>query len=136
MPRRYRRPLSEIRGHLAAGRLSAGHGKALLSAPAGEARIALAARAVREGWSVRRLEGAAANVVAAPAHAPRGETPAQDTSRREAARRDLEKRMGERLGARVRIRPRGNGTHGSIVVDFADLDHFEAILSHLGLSDY
>lgn len=126
----------EIRGHLAAGRLSAGHGKALLSAPSGPARAALADRAVRESWSVRKLEAAAgvAAAVSGKGRAKEGEPPAQESSRREAARRDLEKRLSEKLGARVKILTRG-GTRGSVVIDFADLDHFEAILSHLGLSE-
>ncbi|MEO0629658.1 MAG: ParB/RepB/Spo0J family partition protein, partial [Planctomycetota bacterium] len=45
-----------IRELIAAGKLGAGHGKALLGMPEGDRRLRLAERAANEAWSVRRLE--------------------------------------------------------------------------------
>ena len=54
----------EIIDLLEQGKLAGGHGKALLSAPAGAARVALARKAADEEWSVRATEEAATNLAA------------------------------------------------------------------------
>lgn len=51
---------------LRSGTLSGGHGRALLSLPAGEARIRLAKAAVDGAWSVRRLEEEAKKALKEP----------------------------------------------------------------------
>jgi ParB family chromosome partitioning protein len=128
----------EIRTDIASGRLTAGHGKALLAVPSGPRRVALAQRAAREGWSVRRLEASATSLAGGPVRVERrGETAPEEwpQARREAARRDLERRIEERLGARVRISTDASGLRGRIVVSFADLEHLGSILSKFGLSN-
>jgi ParB family transcriptional regulator, chromosome partitioning protein len=54
-----------IKAMLVDGRLTAGHGRALLAAPAGD-RVRLAERAVRDGLSVRALEKLSGAVKPAP----------------------------------------------------------------------
>lgn len=112
----------EVQGMIERGELSGGHGKALLAAAPGRARIELAARAAAEGWSVRRLEQAAK---------PRGGgTPAPAS--RLASLIDLEKQLGEHLGTKVSIRADRTGKRGRIEIDFYGLDHFDGLMTRLG----
>jgi ParB family chromosome partitioning protein len=84
-----------IKAMLAAGRLSAGHARALLTAPEG-ARVALAQRAVSAGLSVRALERlTAAAGVRTPSSAP-----ARTISPEE---RDFEDRLRARFGTHVML---------------------------------
>jgi ParB family chromosome partitioning protein len=123
-----------VRALLDSGALSAGHGKALLSAPAGEARVNLAKIAAAQGWSVRRLEQAATR----RAEATAGDAPAPNVRISEsalskaAALRDLEKQLGEHLGTNVRIRASAGGKRGSVVIRFYDLDHFDGLMGKMG----
>jgi hypothetical protein len=45
---------------------------------------------------------------------------------------DLEKRLGEHLSSKVRVRTDKSGTRGRLVIEFFDLDHFDGLLSRLG----
>jgi len=119
----------EIRDMLAAGLLGLGHGKALLSAPAGAGRVRLAERAVREGWSVRRLESESSPAGASRASGGSGgggETPAVSP---ETA--DLERRLGAYLGTKVSLRAEKNG-RGSLTIRFFTLDHFDDVMMRIG----
>jgi len=111
---------------LSNGQLTAGHGKALLSAHSSQ-RESLAARAVKEEWSVRRLEREAA---------PRDTSTARPSSEAQppaisADTLHLEKQLGTHLGTKVRIKPNMNKTSGSITIQFYDLDHFEGLLEKM-----
>ncbi len=98
-----------IKAMLADGRLSAGHGRALLSARA-EDRLKLAQRAVAEGLSVRALEKLAGGAKPAP--------PAlRELSPDEHA---FESQLRERFGVRVALVRAGNG--GKIEFRFGDED--------------
>ena len=122
-----------IRDLLDRGTLTGGHGKALLAAPPGQARIALANIAAAQGWSVRKLEQAAANAQAAGSVGGTVHVQASDQAMsRAAALRDLEKQLGEHLGTAVAIRASGSGKRGSIVLKFYDLDHFDGLMSKMG----
>lgn len=127
----------ELRDLVSRGGLSAGHAKALLSAPAGPERVALGKRASGEGWSVRKLESAAKelNAPGAAGQKPAAEAiapAAGEASRRQATMQSIEKRLGEQLGTRVRLKLRSSGTRGWIHVEFYDLDHFEGLMQRLG----
>ena len=114
------------------GSLSAGHGRALLSAPAGPARVALAKEAADAGWSVRRMEmatrsaGKTGNRILSEA----GEAAAPS---RAAVLYDLERQIGQRLGTRVSIRTDRTGAKGSLSIEFYSLDHFDSLLTKLSL---
>jgi len=127
----------EIQDLLSTGKLSPGHGKALLGARPGASRVRLAERAASTGWSVRRTEEACAQGPAEPEAAPVSESggASPESDRREAARQDLERRLGEHLGTRVRISTRSGGRKGRIAIEFFDLDHLESLLTRFGLED-
>ncbi len=115
----------EILDMLTVGSLSAGHGKALLAATAGESRLRLAERAVKEGWSVRRLEREASP--SAPSETAPQKAPAPKTAHMER----LEKELGDHLGTKLSIKQSSNKPSGVISIHYFDLDHFESVLERL-----
>jgi len=119
----------EARGLLIEGRLSFGHGKVLASLTgAPERQGELARRAAEARWSVRQLEEA----VEPRRAAARGKKSKTETAR-PAYLADLEARLTDAVGTRVRIRP-GRTTHtGRIVVDYYSLEDFDRISGAFGL---
>jgi ParB family transcriptional regulator, chromosome partitioning protein len=121
----------EVLDLLAAGHLSEGHGRALLTASDHDTRRRLARRAVEEGWSVRQTEararaggrrGAPRRAVAEPADAAHPDQV-------EAARR-LGDALGRALGTEVQVAPRGDGYR--VVLELADPGAAEALAARLG----
>lgn len=108
--------------------LSLGHAKALLAHAPGKSRTSIAKRAVQQGWSVRTME---ANVKRAAGGGTVSTTkpaaPAPDANVT-----DLEKRLGEYLGTRVRMRVGAAKTKGRIEIEFYDLDQFDGLLQKIG----
>jgi ParB family chromosome partitioning protein len=121
----------EIVELLAQGMLGQGHGKALLSAPAGAGRIALAARAVREEWSVRRLEREARGS-GGGSEAAHGPAPAKGGPDRPASLSELERQLSEHLGTKVRIAANSKGDRGRLTIEFYSLDHFDGLMGKIG----
>jgi len=121
----------EIRDLIQRGALSAGHGKALLMLPAGDARVRIARAASLESWSVRRMEEGAKEAQRASRagknHSARGENTNPH-------RADLERQLSDNLGTKVRLRTDRSGQRGTILIEFYDGDHFEALLRSLGVS--
>ncbi len=113
---------------IATGKLSQGHGKALLAIPAGEKRERMAKLAAMMQWSVRRLEQEAAQASQKPAKAA-----APDASPRAAVLRDLERQIGQHLGTKVAILADKQGKRGRMIIEFYGLDHFEDLLGKLGV---
>lgn len=110
-----------IQEALAAGDLSAGHARALLGVKDPALAEHLAERTVAEGWSVRRLEEA----VRAGRPAEDEQRPKREGTPRPAAIIELEHRLAEQLGTKVRINYRNN--KGQVVLRFAGLDQLEQI---------
>jgi len=118
-----------IRGLLASGELSLGHGKALLSIPAGPGRLRLAQQACQDGWSVRRLELESQTLKSAGSGAS-GTIAAQNGSG-DVETRALEKRLSEHLGTKVSLRVDRSGK-GIVQIRFFNLDHFDDLMSRIG----
>src|SRR4051812_10446699 len=91
----------EILELLTEGRLSEGHGRALLTAPDHADRRRLARTAVQEGWTVRETE-ARARAAAAPPEAPHSPKRTVHPDQQAAAER-LQDALARALGADVRI---------------------------------
>ena len=91
-----------IKTMLVDGRLSAGHGKALLAAPEA-VRLKLAQRAANDGMTVRALEKLAMDAHARPAAAP---SRVRELSADEA---NFESRLRERFGTHVALVRNGRG---------------------------
>lgn len=118
-----------IRQMISMGKLSGGHGRALLAAPPGSSRVTLARRAATESWSVRQLERAAAGLSRGEGEAAR---PSAEAEARAASREALAKGLGAHLGTKVRIVTDRTGKRGHLVVEFYGLDHFDGLLAKMG----
>lgn len=115
---------------LACGRLSMGHGRALLSVRDPDRRAALSEQASQQQWSVRELERRCKEPPAA-----RGGNTSLGEPARSTAVVDLERRLGEQLGTKVAITTDRTGKRGSMTFAFYGLEHFESLLQRLGLND-
>ena len=125
---------AEVLDLIAAGHLTEGHGRALLTTADHETRRSLAHTAVQEGWSVRQTE-ARAREADHPRSRPRraSTATAHHTDQIEAAHR-LGDALGQALGTEVRVTPRGPGYR--VVVDLADPAAAEALAGRLGALDH
>jgi ParB family transcriptional regulator, chromosome partitioning protein len=121
----------EVLDLLAAGHLTEGHGRALLTASDHDARRTLARAAVQEGWSVRQTEARARDTGrrSAPRRAASGSTDTAHPDQVEAARR-LGDALGRALGTEVQVAPRGDGYR--VVLELADPGAAEALAERLG----
>ena len=129
-----------VRELIEEGALNAGHGKALAALPE-EAQLRLAALAVQEEFSVRRLEEEGGRELQASRNdasaAPRAgaATRADDsTLHTRAIVADLEKQLGDHMGTKIKIRTDRTGKSGTIEIRFFDLDHFDGIVSMMGFA--
>ena len=115
----------KARALLEEGKLSAGHARAVLAAPA-PVQEALAEQIVREGLSVRQAEQLAKKLAAKK---PPKARPAADP---QAALylRDAEKSLSGRLGRRVRILP--GRKKGRVELEYYNEEDLEALLALLG----
>ncbi|MCG3123024.1 MAG: putative chromosome-partitioning protein ParB [Phycisphaerales bacterium] len=123
----------EIQDLINNDRLSFGHGKALLAAPAGPGRVALARDAASGEWSVRRLERAASSIAKARRPQASGEpTKAFDDRAAVAIRSDLEDRLGQFLSTKVAIQRDSRGPTGRLIIEFYGHEQFEGLLEKIG----
>ncbi|HEU0250737.1 MAG TPA: ParB/RepB/Spo0J family partition protein [Solirubrobacteraceae bacterium] len=111
------------------GRLSEGHGRALLLAEDHSTRRVLARDAVREGWSVRAVEGRARTANEAARSGGKGDggktkDDGMHPDQREAAA-TIAASLEAALGAEVRVRPSGGGYRAEL--SFADVDEAEEL---------
>jgi ParB family chromosome partitioning protein len=111
---------------LAAGHLTEGHGRAILTAPDHADRRRLARAAAQEGWSVRQTEARAR--AAAGRASSNGHTPDPHPDQLESASR-LADALGRTLGTDVKVTPRGDGYR--VQVDLADPAAAEALAERL-----
>ncbi len=114
-----------VQKRVAAGVLSAGHARALLSVEDAEAQEQLARRIVAEGLSVRAVEeivALGAQAAKAPRQ-PRGKKPVAP------ALKDLADRLSDVFETRVKVEL--GQRRGKIVVEFASLDDLERIVKSI-----
>jgi ParB family chromosome partitioning protein len=114
------------------GRLSEGHGRALLLAPEHADRRLLAKQAVQEGWSVRVTEAKARETVGRGAR-PATKGRAALHADQEAAMREIADVLGRALGTDVRVRPRGTGY--KVELGVASAEDALALARRLGATD-
>lgn len=115
---------ASIQGYLADGRLSAGHARALLACDSATTMEQLAARAVKEGWSVRATEIAVKEPVGPTGTGKQGGGP-RPSPLRPPGLLELENLLAEFLHTKVGVSMVGK--RGRITIDFADLADLERI---------
>jgi ParB family chromosome partitioning protein len=116
---------ASVQRRVAAGVLSAGHARALLGLPSGDAIERLAQRIVAEGLSVRTVE----EIVALGDMNSDDPAPTQRRRNKPVAPRlvDLADRLSDRFETRVKVDL--GKTKGKITVEFASLDDLERIVA-------
>jgi ParB family chromosome partitioning protein len=114
---------ASVQRRVAAGVLSAGHARALLGLPSGDAQERLAQRIVAEGLSVRSVEE-----LVALGEAPSPDKAPATRQKRPVAPRltDLADRLSDRFETRVKVDL--GKTKGRITVEFASVDDLERIV--------
>jgi len=118
-----------VQQRVAAGVLSAGHARAILSLADVDAMQRLADKIVNEDLSVRAAEAAAK----AP-DAGRSVTVKPQAGSRRAHLDEVAERLGDRLNTRVRITL--TARKGQVNIDFASIQDLNRILSELGETGY
>ncbi len=114
-----------IQAMLVSGVLTAGHARALLGSEDEAYAIHVAERAAAEGWTVRRVEE---TMRLRDARGRIGEGVVVRTMR-PAAIIELEEKLEEKLGTKVKIDYRGKG--GRITIRYATSEDLERIYRHL-----
>ncbi|GAA4388658.1 ParB/RepB/Spo0J family partition protein [Actinomadura verrucosospora] len=116
-----------VQRRVAAGVLSAGHARALLSLESVEAQEHLAQRIVQEGLSVRALE----EMIALREVEDEPKTPRQGRRQKPVAPglKELADRLSDRYETRVRVDMGRN--KGKIVVEFATLEDLDRIIKSM-----
>lgn len=116
---------ASVQRRVAAGVLSAGHARALLGLPSGDAIERLAQRIVAEGLSVRSVE----EIVAMGDMNADDTAPTQRRRNKPVAPRlvDLADRLSDRFETRVKVDL--GKTKGKITVEFASLEDLERIVT-------
>ena len=117
----------QVRELLIKGKISMGHARALLglSDPAEQRKLAKVI--AQKNLSVRRTEDLVRQARQTSAPIP---ARAEDLAK-QANLRELEDRLSRRLGRKVRIRPRGSGEKGEVIINFASLDEFDELVAKL-----
>jgi len=117
-----------VQRRVAAGVLSAGHARALLSVDDGAEQDRLAHRIVAEGLSVRAVEEIVTMMGSSPKSASKSKGP-RAGRRVSPALDDLAGRLSDRFETRVKVDL--GQKKGKIVVEFASVDDLERILGQL-----
>lgn len=113
-----------VQRRVAAGVLSAGHARAILSAGSPDAMEKLAAKIVNEDLSVRAAEAAAGQAAPArPASTPR-------PGKRQGQLDEIAERLGDRLDTRVKVAL--GASKGTLTIEFANVADLNRILGLLG----
>ncbi|WP_338671485.1 ParB/RepB/Spo0J family partition protein [Streptomyces sp. SCSIO 30461] len=117
-----------VQRRVAAGVLSAGHARALLSVEDSEEQDRLAHRIVAEGLSVRAIEEIVTLMGSRPSSSPKAKSP-RAGSRVSPALGELASRLSDRFETRVKVDL--GQKKGKIVVEFASMEDLDRILGTL-----
>ncbi|MEO7147606.1 MAG: ParB/RepB/Spo0J family partition protein [Terrimesophilobacter sp.] len=120
---------ASIQRKVAAGVLSAGHARAVLSVGDDAAMVRLAEKIINEDLSVRGAEAAAG---VSSAKSSRASKPT--AGKRQGQLNEIAERLGDRLNTRVKISL--GSSKGTVVIDFATVADLNRILGELGEPGY
>jgi ParB family chromosome partitioning protein len=118
-----------VQQRVAAGVLSAGHARAILSVDDPERMQQLADKVVNEDLSVRATEAAAKTLPTAP-----GSRTKPQAGARRAYLDEVSSKLGDRLNTRVQIAL--GARKGQIKIEFASIQDLNRILADLGEDEY
>ncbi|OJV93363.1 MAG: chromosome partitioning protein ParB [Microbacterium sp. 67-17] len=118
-----------VQQRVAAGVISAGHARAILSVEGDDAMARLADKIVNEDLSVREAEAAAKGAASAGRKAAKPQA-----GGRRGHLDELAERLGDRLDTRVKITLAAK--KGQISIDFASIQDLNRILAELGVDGF
>ncbi len=107
---------ADMQALISNGRLSVGHAKVLLGVDSPVQREALLRRVLDEQMTVRQTEELVRSVSAGRRRPHRRRSAPPAVSRKDPVWLDLEERLSEALGTKVKVQPQGEG--GRIVIEF------------------
>lgn len=113
------------------GKISPGHGRALLSVENLQKREELLGRCLRDSLSVRELERLAKSEGKAKEKKEKGKKESEELKRLQVIYRDLEQKMKQNLGTKVSIHPK-NEKRGRLEIEYysqEELDHIFLLLN-------
>ncbi|MGZ0212338.1 MAG: ParB/RepB/Spo0J family partition protein [Actinomycetales bacterium] len=113
-----------VQRRVAAGVLTAGHARALLSLPDSAGMERLAEKIVNEELSVRAAEAAAGSLSTKPARSK------PSRGKKQGHLDEIAERLGDRLNTRVKVTL--GASKGQVVIDFATVADLNRILEELG----
>ncbi|HKE53676.1 MAG TPA: ParB/RepB/Spo0J family partition protein [Actinomycetota bacterium] len=119
----------DVQAQLAAGRIQAGHGRALLTLGDAEAQRSLALRIAAEDLSVREVEELVRTYLEHPSQPERPPALAAVPEPSENPLAEVEELLSEQLATRVEIQM--GKRRGKIVVEFGSADDLERIVSEI-----
>jgi ParB family chromosome partitioning protein len=122
-----------VQRRVAAGVLSAGHARALLSLEDPEEQESIAHRIVAEGLSVRATEELVALTVADGGRGRKASPTARRPKAHAPALSDLADRLADRFDTRVKVDI--GRRKGKIVIEFATVDDLERIVGIIGVEN-
>ncbi len=115
-----------VRARIITGELSEGHARALLGAEDAKAIEELAEKVIRGQLNVRQTE----ELVRGNKNGKAGKKGAdKNATSKTASVRDLETRLGRKLGTKIDVRDKGG--KGEIAIPYADLDALDRLLAKL-----
>ncbi len=114
---------AEVLDMLRAGRLSMGHGRALLGLEKRDIILRMAVNAAKRDLSVRQLEEKVRNINSS------GKKIKKTSGAETAEVKNLQEALQRILKTKVRIK--GNGRSGKIEISYHNLDELDRILSHI-----
>jgi ParB family chromosome partitioning protein len=117
-----------IQRRVAAGVLTAGHARALLSLPDAEGMERLADKIVNEELSVRAAEAAAGSLSRKPARVK------PSRGKKQGPLDEIAERLADRLNTRVKVTL--GASKGQVIIDFATVGDLNRILAELGDTGY
>jgi len=118
----------QVKQMLVDGRLSNGHGRAILALPTDDLRRKLANRALAGRLSVREVEKLVRRQLTG------GEKSKAQKPAKPAHIEDLERNLSSQLGTKVGIETKKGGQKGKIIIDFYSLEEFDRLVEDMGLT--
>jgi ParB family transcriptional regulator, chromosome partitioning protein len=114
---------AKIQEGLRKDKISMGHARALIALPNERMQLRLYEKTIDGGLSVRKVE----DIVRA-AHQPKKKSgPHKGNSDASASIQNLEERLRQALGTKVKVKTKGSG-RGEIVVEYYSLDDFDRLM--------
>lgn len=118
----------EVQEMLRDERISMGHARALLALEKAELQLHLAERIDREGLSVRETERLVKKM-SLPQKELKQERVAREEEQRKLSIMELEERLSQQLGTRVKVKDKGK--RGSILIEYFSIEERERLLDQL-----